>query len=411
MFDMAFSPLMNLSRAPLVSVLTAALVLPLGVVRSQEKNRFNLSEEKPQPRFEIKDPQWPAEVGEADICLWKDDKIAAVSLGVDDNFGTEIDWWKDKARQYDFKVTWFVIAGAVGANKGTGYWEQFRELDALGHGVESHTVSHLHIEEPGWGGPEWDFTKSKKAARETPALPPPDEARIKSGIEWEYADSKALIEKNIPGKSVSALAYPGGKNTKFNDREVAAKHYRVARGAWGKPNIANQIDYLSTAAMSSWHFGEQEYGWSNIRNILDKSLYRGMFYRAWVILFAHGVSANPPLFDKTFEFLKENRDKLWIGLYVDVAKYGQERDTATLKVESKSAERITFQLTDEMDDSYFNYPLTVKVRIPNEWKETQALQGEKPVEVSTITHEGNAYALVQAVPDAGLITLSPKTNE
>jgi len=435
-------------------LLVPALILSASTYAA-EKNRFNLSEKPDKPRFEVTEKRWPANIGEADICLWHDDKLAALSLGVDDNFAGEIDWWKEQAALYDFKVTWFVITGRIvreGRSNG-GLWSQFEELEKLGHAVESHTVTHLHVAEPGWGTPEWSYEKAQAARgaaikdkrqeailkgavsvkEDAPAVvieSAPAEsgtsARISreehnaarlaladkpatdvtQGVDWEYAQSIAQIEANIPGKKVSALAYPGGKNTVYNDRNLAAKNFRVARGATGAPNMANQTDYISTNALSGWDFESPQGG--NPNNILDPNLYRGRYYRGWVILFAHGVSANPELFAKTFEFIKANREKLWVGLYTDVAKYGQERDTATLKVESAGPEKITFLLTDEMDDSYFNFPLTVKVRIPNEWKSLEAVQADKSITAKVIEYEGAAYALVQSIPDAGLVTLTGK---
>ncbi|MFZ4681143.1 MAG: polysaccharide deacetylase family protein [Terrimicrobiaceae bacterium] len=438
----------------------AAFLLSGSLLSAAETARFNLSEKPTAPRFPLTDKKWPQKVGEVDLCLWHDDKLAALSLGVDDNFAGEIDWWKEQAALYDFKVTWFVITGRIlkeGRSQG-GLWSQFQDLENLGHAVESHTVTHLHVEDPGWGTPEWSLEKANqargaalKAGREAailagtlkpedgapsvPAKPaasseetaeggmaarPSAEsltaARLAAadkpvtdpavGVDWEYAQSIAQIESNLPGKKVSALAYPGGKNTVYNDRKIAAKHFRVARGATGAPNMANQTDYISTNALSNWNFDSTQGG--NPYNVLDPARYNGRYYRGWIILFAHGVSANPDLFKKTFEFIKENRENLWVGLYSDVAKYGQERDTASLKVESAGPEKITFLLTDEMDDSYFNFPLTVKVRIPDEWKDVGATQADKPVTAKLLEHEGAAYALVQAVPDAGLVTVVKK---
>lgn len=395
-------------------------------LRAGETNRFNLSEEQPKPRFPLTDKKWPEKVGEADLCLWRDDKLAALSLGVDDNTALEIDWWKEQAKTYDFKVTWFVITGRVDANRATGFWDQFRELNALGHGVESHSVTHLHMDDPNWGNDKWTYTESVaatqaaraavvgldedgKTAARTEAIAKQEKRpveEIKQGIAWEYAKSKAQLDANIPGHTASALAYPGGIYAKFHDRNLAGKVYRVARGARASANPANAIDYLSVNAQSSWNFGDSKYGWGNVYNILDPNLYAGRYYRGWAVLFTH--SANKPLMEQTFNFIEKNRENLWLGLFVDVAKYGQERDTATLKVESPGPEKITFLLTDEMDDSYFNYPLTIKVRIPDAWKEAAATQAGQPVAVKILEHEGGAYALVQAVPDAGLVTLTKK---
>jgi hypothetical protein len=461
MFDIPFSspPIFMIFPSQMSArfglVFLACVLGGVPCLPAAETSRFNLSEKPTAPRFEITDKKWPSQIGEADLCLWHDDKLAALSLGVDDNFPGEINWWKEQAAIYDFKVTWFVITGRIvreGASNG-GLWSQFEELEKLGHAVESHTVTHLHVTDPGWGTPEWSYEKAQTAKGTTmeakrraailagavtlpkaapsaegeqpveeaaPAKRPSKEelaaARLAAadkpaidpvqGVDWEYAQSIVQIESNLPGKKVSALAYPGGKNTVYNDRNLAAKHFRVARAATGAPNMANQTDYISTNALSGWDFESTQGG--NPHNILDPNRYRGRYYRGWVVLFAHGVSANPELFAKTFEFIKANREKLWVGLYTDVAKYGQERDTATLKVVSPGPEKITFLLTDEMDDSYFNFPLTVKVRIPNDWTDVNALQAEEPLATRILQHEGAAYALVQAVPDAGLVTLTAK---
>jgi len=420
--------------------LMALLLLPVCLFAA-EKNRFNLSEKPDKPRFKVTDKVWPQKVGEADLCLWHDDKLAALSFGVDDNQPGDIAWWKEQADLYDFKVTWFLITGRLDYSRSTGYWKQYAELVALGHGVESHTVTHLHVDDLNWGTPEWNYAKAEaaqatqktaakaspkmedapsskeeaepaKAAPGTPntapQLPGFTPEKLAQAISWEYAESKAQIDKNIPGHQTSALAYSGGPNSKYHDRNLAAKYYRVARGARGSANGAATIDYMGTNAQSGWDFGDEgKHGAGNVRNIIDPTLYRALYYRGWAVLFTHNIlETMKPKMQKTFEFVKENREKLWLGLYADVAKYGQERDTATLKVESPGPDKITFSLTDEMDDSFFTFPLTVKVRIPDAWKALEAKQGDKSIVAKIIQHEGASYALVQAVPDAGLVALT-----
>lgn len=381
----------------LVSLLVASLATAV------ETNRFNLPDKPAAPRFKVTDRTWPAKVGEAQVCLWHDDKLAALSLGVDDNQPGDIAWWKEQALLHDFRVTWFLISGRMDYSRSTGYWKQYQELLALGHGVESHTVTHLHMQDPGWGSDKWVYT------RVTGGIP--NAADIPAGIEWEYAASKAQIERHLPGREVGAMAYAGGANSIHHDRTLAAKHYRVARGARGTQNPANAIDYLETNAQSSWHFGDPgKHGAGNVRNILDPTLYRGMYYRGWAVLFAHQVheTANKPLLLKTFAFLDENRDKLWVGLYADVAKYGEERDTATLTADDVTPETITVSVSDEMDNRYFDFPLTVKVRLPEAWTAIAAVQGGKPVDAKVVHHAGAPYALVQVVPDAGAVILAAR---
>lgn len=80
-----------------------------------------------------------------------------------------------------------------------------------------------------------------------------------------------------------------------------------------------------------------------------------------------------------------------MGRYCDVAKYGQERDTQTLTVKSVTDSIITFTLTDSMNDTLFDYPLTVKVRLNNDWDTCLANQNGDPVEATVIEHTGNKY--------------------
>ena len=362
---------------------TACLPVRAAETTHQADNqKFNLFEPNPKPRFTIKEITWPVKAGEADICLWRDDRLAAISLTVDDNSAGDIGWWKEQAKTYGFPVTWFIITRRVGTGPNWGTWDEFAKLnsDLGGHSVESHTALHLHTDSPAW-----------------------------KDIDTEYAESKAQIEKNIPGKIVSALAYPGGPNTKLNDPAKAAKLYRCARAAAGKPNPANQIDYFGVAAMSSINVGDAKTPWSDVNNITDRSLYRGLYYRGWAVILQHNVpQVQKDKLHTLFEFIKAHKPQLWMALFADVAKYGQERDTATLKVLSSDNDAIRLEVTDLMDDTYFTYPLTVKVRLPDGWKTLAAMQGGKATRGELIQHEGAAYALVDVVPDAGVVTLTVK---
>ncbi len=337
--------------------------------------------EKPtRPRFKVTDKVWPEQFGQAHLCLWQDDKLAAMSYTIDDNGAPDHTWWIEQGKKYGFRATWFVISGRMASG---GYWgtpAHWKKLKELGHDVQSHTVTHLHLETPGW-----------------------------DGINWEYAKSIELIEACLPGHKVLTLAYPGGKHTKMNSRVVAAKYFIAGRGTVGTLNSANKIDYFNINASGGIHVRQDEKGmWGNIRTLLDKSLYRGRQYRGWAVYLAHGVKAKQKEhLSSIFEYVKANRDKFWVGLFTDVVKYGQERDSASLKVTRVDDAEVRFTLTDGVDDKLFDFPLTIKVRVKDDWKAIGATQGGKAVKAKLITHEGGTFALVQAVPDRGEVTLKP----
>lgn len=336
---------------------------------------LNLNETPTKPRFKVTDRVWPAKAGEASICLWNDDKMAAFSITIDDNPAQDVEWWLEKSREMNnIPLTWFLITSHVGKNSGPGKWDLWQKAAAAGHAIESHTVTHLHPEKPEW-----------------------------KGIESEYADSITAIDANIPNHRVGFMAYPGGPNTKLNDRNIAAKYYLAVRGARGTPNPAAQIDYLGTCAMSSHVLDDPKIQHADLRNLFNP-VHRS--YRGWAILLYHGVN-DKPAEQKFFDFYKTNASELWGATFGDVALYGQERDTATLIVEENTANRITFSLADLMDDTRYTFPLTVKVHLPDTWKGANATQGGKAIEAKVAEHEGAKYALVKAVPDKGIVALTP----
>jgi len=359
-------------RALLPAIL--ALSLPAGLMSAGEQLP-NLDEEKPAPRFPVPDIVWPENPGDAEICFWKDDKIAPVCFTVDDNTAPDVPWWLEIADRYGIKVTWFIISGNVGGRGWGGTWPLWAEVLAKGHDVQSHTHTHLNADSPEW-----------------------------QGIDWEYAESKRLIEANLPGHRVRFLAYPGGKHSSKNDRAVAAKYYAGARGVTGTLVSPAQMDYMESRAIIEAAFGNPGSPWADMHRVLDR---KDKVFRAWSIYIYHSVK------DKTFErplfqFLAENRDKFWVGLYGEISLYAQERDTATLSVTERSPHQITFELTDRMKDEDFDYSLTLKVRLPDGWKGVAARQNGNPVESRFVEYGGRPYALVQSTPDRGPVVVTEK---
>ena len=397
--------------APLVFVSLLALTLPIlaeNAPAAKPHQLFNLSEKPDKPRFALKDRDWPADVGDASICLWKDDALAAFSITIDDNSALDHEWWLEMGKKYGLRMTWFVITGRVAeagkplkwgvdqVNDGVrpspwGTWEGFRKLFAAGHDIQSHTLTHIHTEFPEW-----------------------------KGIEADYAASQKQIEKNIPGARCLTLAYPGGKDTELNNDAIASKYYIGARGGVGRLNPANQINYMRTFNIG----GEPKIGDaspSNKSQDMMTALEKGTgsmadYYRGWCVCTFHdapvelkGVKVREAA-EKKWAMIQEKvqSGQLWMALFREVCQYGQERDTAKLEIREKSASKLIFNLTDEMDDTIFDFPLTVKVRLSPSSKAATATQGGKPVECKVVQHDGANFALVQAVPDHGLVILSAR---
>ncbi len=336
-----------------------------------------------KPRFKLQDISWPQQPGQAEICLWRDDKYAALSITVDDNCRPDHNWWLAQCAEFGFPVTWFVVTGGVGGkNKGfNGTWQDFAKLLAAGHAVQTHTISH-HKD---------------------------DDKRSEEEVRRQYGGSKAALETNILGNQCLTVGYPYGKG----QPALAGEYFIAARGVHGAPNVADRINYLNTGAghlrlyMIDSILGDPFEG--------PKWLANPNYKRGWLTPLHHLVhhgrtpEAKEASAAKVRAFLEHaaaRKDRLWIDTFVEVAKYGQERDSATLTVAEATDARITLAITDLMRDDIFNTPLTVKVRLPDAWKTVSAKQGEASVRANLVTHAGAPYALVDVVPDKGSVTLS-----
>jgi hypothetical protein len=371
----------------------------------------NLDETPTEPRFPLTGKVWPSKVGEASVCLWEDDKVAAITLGVDDNCAQDLEYWRSlSAKHGGLRITWnlitFNIDGVVekGRVASFGTWATWKQMISEGHGVASHSAMHCRnpIPAEGWPGPEWEIVQSKQD-----------------------------MEANLPGQKIRLFVYPGAgvrvfgtprdpKTGQSTWRPYVAKHYAAARVGGGKAiNPANMTDYLAILAttgsvpdlvetknpkMADQHLGK----------LLDPDP-ANKNYRGWANIFIHFINngkdfdTNPftVAYGKVLEFYNAHRADLWTGLMQDIALYGQVRDTATLVTDEASASKITFTLTSKMDPDIFDYPLTIKVRLPDSWKGAGATQAGKEVPSRVIQFEGAPYALVKVLADRGAVTLVP----
>jgi hypothetical protein len=91
-----------------------------------------------------------------------------------------------------------------------------------------------------------------------------------------------------------------------------------------------------------------------------------------------------------------------------VAKYAQEFATAKITSLALQGKQIRFEVKDQMYDGWFNMPLTIKIRLDTSWgTNLKAVQNGKIMPVRVINNAGVPYALVDAVPDAGVVTVTP----
>ncbi|QCX37667.1 hypothetical protein FF125_04170 [Aureibaculum algae] len=339
-------------------------------------------EDTTDARFEITDKVWSQTIGEASVCLWNDDKLSAFTITIDDNYEKDISFWMELQKKYGFKYTWFVITEAD-KKYNVKNWDLFNELSKAGNAIQGHD--------------DRNWYEDKETGVKYPSI---------KAYNKRLNRTKTKIEKHIENQKCLTYAYPWGEG---NVDEVA-NHFIASRGVIGLLNPANKIDFKQVRSISNPHI----YSNDSTRNhymlpLLDNTskLEGKNYYRGWGSTHFHEVSA-PAVQEKTdafFKYLKEKEDKLWIGTFPDVAKYAQEYATHSLSVDSISENSISISLTDKMKDEIYDYPLTIKVRLANNWLSLSATQNGNEIESKIISYNQNKYALVKAIPDHGQVIL------
>jgi len=357
--------------------------LTAGEARSDYRNLTGFPKEELSPL--VVERVWPKEAGEAAICLWKEDKTVAFSVTIDDNIKSDQAWWLEQGKKYGFRFTWFVIVNnLVKGAQNAGTWSDFQGLLKAGHDVQSHTWSH----------------RSKE---------------MNLSAEEDYSKALPLLTEKLKDTKPLTLAYAGGGLP--NDPSAAVPFYAGARGGIGTTN-GPRTDWLNVNSVSggaNYNIPARTKGdWASLLPLLDP---KSKNYRGWLCTHFHWMG---PKADKTrlvtsmpdtiglFDFIKERESEIWVGLFREVILYGQERDTAKLQVIKNTPENISLVLTDRMYDEWYDFPLTVKVCIPENWKALTAVQGGKTLKAVILAHEGKSYALVDIVPDKGEALISQK---
>jgi len=341
------------------------------------------------PRFEVTPRQWPASVDKPHITLWPQDKLAAFSLTIDDNHVQDHPFWFEVAEQYGWNWTWFVVVNQTGWGA-HDHWGHWRKVMDKGHSAQSHTYSHLC---------DALFYTYR-----------------------EYRQSQATIEQNLQGAQSLSVAYPFGISTNKagspcedldtartqNSRQEASRHFLAARNAYGALSPVAQLDYLSVPSISSArNFFNEDANWAYFDSIFDPN---SRNYRTWYVVHYHGLYQDSDKADvrKMLAHIKQREADVWVGKFVDVAKYGQQYATASLRNVQSAANRLQFEVTDEMNDQWFDQPLTIKLRLPEGWNNgtVRVQQAGRTATGQVVQHNGQAYALVDAVPDRGAVVVS-----
>ena len=294
-----------------------------------------------------------------EVATWRGFRASAVSYTFDDNSPKQFSVAQPMFDSRGLPATFFCIVGNLSASQ----WSAIENASAKGHEIGSHTLTH-------------------------PNLPTLTDEQVTT----EVANSKSLIESRT-GKPCVSLAYPYCAVPK---RSIIAQHYPFARSCNGSLVPATPPDFLSIGALGP-------------DNGMDTPSDNVAASGSWLVWLLHGIDDDPAccpidslLLESNLDYVAADPTKWWVETFGNVARYIQERNAAVLTVVSSGATSITLRLTDGLDDTVFNYPLTLRRPLPAGWARATITQNGAPVSSQIV--EGKL--VFDVVPDGGDIVLT-----
>ena len=306
----------------------------------------------------------PFEVG-----TWKSFKPAAVSYTFDDNCTNQLAVGVPMFDKLGFKMTLFTTT-AWAPN-----WAGLQAAANYGHEIASHTITHPSLD---------SIDDAKQAA--------------------EYEGAKKIINSKISGQSCLTIAYPFciPGNTK-----LCNNYYIAARGCNGYVEASTPADFMNVEAIICGTEGEV-----TTMPQFNSKVDWATKIKGWCVFMMHSIDNDggySPVkvteLNAHLEYVYANKDKFWVETFGNVARYIKERDAVSLVVVSSDSKKIVIQLTDSLDNSIYNYPVSIRRPLPEGWVNASVKQGKVKLNSQLVVQNSIQYIQFDAVPNAGTITI------
>ncbi|MGD8779397.1 MAG: polysaccharide deacetylase family protein [Ignavibacteria bacterium] len=306
------------------------------------------------------------------VGTWQGFKSAAVTYTFDDNCSNQLELAVPMFDEYDFKLTMYIVTG-WGPN-----WTRLKNTAANGHEIGSHTVTHTSLS----GLSDEEQTT-------------------------ELKNSHDIINSNIPEQKCVTIAYP---YCNTGNNSIVQQYYFAARGCSGSiedktPNDFNNISSIICGSegnvKTTSHFN------TKVESAVKK--------KGWCVFLLHGIdndggysSLSSDTLRKSLDYLKANEDRFWVATFANVAGYIKERNSVSVSETSSTEDSITVEVTDDLDNEYFNYPVTIRRPLPDGWTYAVA-QNNEDLTVEVVETDSINYIMFDVIPDNGEIILT-KSN-
>jgi len=307
----------------------------------------------------------PYEVG-----TWSGFRSAAISYTFDDGCVNQFAKAIPMFNEFDFKLTLFTVTGW------SPNWTALQNAATAGHEIASHTVTHPSL-------------SGMTIAQQT----------------TELKNSQDVINAHITSRKCITLAYP---YCVPSNQALTAQYYIAARHCQGYIESSTPANFYQISSLICGNLGSVKTAADFNQKFENTAASKG-----WCVLLIHGIDNDggySPLPSTTLraslEYLDAHRDKFWVSTFGNVVRYVRERNAVSVAESSNQDTSITLQVTDTLDNAIYNYPITIRRPLPQNWTSIYVLQNGRLVDTRIMEIDSKKYAMFDVVPDGGDIVLS-----
>ena len=228
-------------------------------------------------------------------------------------------------------------------------------------------------------------------------------------MDREINKSQSLLKSIFKDQDVITMANPYISNSSFADSIIKQNHYAARNGRTGFNSFnPTENEWFHLNVISTYNYKtSQPYTYSDLNSSLDNAIANGK----WIIILAHGLGTDQnsiPKLDITthFEYVASKLESVWCGTINEVTKYTREKQHAVLNIKVRKSTKIVIELTHDLNKQIFNFPLTLKTKVPTDWINTTVVQKGISNNTKTKFENGVRYAYYEVVPNLGNINLT-----
>ncbi len=341
---------------------------------------------------------------------YADDRHGAFSLTFDDGLLTHTENVGPILSQYGFKGTFYVLPPYLVEQNQTpiwryGTWQGFQSLANNGHEIGSHTMHHYSLDTLSWGGINEIGTLLYELYQSKTSI----EQRIPTAkcisLNYPYTIHNSIVD------SAASLFYENGRTLGqvANDSSLTGQQWfglkaKVVEFSLPRNSINDDLDELFTFlewtqnAIDNHKWGmiiiHDVVPFNQLQTLIDDGIYEPIS-NEWLTSVCD------------FLWARSSNKVVWVETVGNITRYIKERDNSIYQIISASNTLIEINVSNNLNHTIYNYPLSAYIKIPDNWNFVRAEQNGIADTLTTLVTDSGRVVLAKVIPDNDILRLTP----